>query len=1108
MPSSSRLLMSILLVAASATAQTDLNLSPTDDCTTIEGISDCQCNSTIIVADDYDAARGLLKFDLSTLPDNIEVTSATLRLYCLLQFEEVTTLTIAVANEFDWSESESNCPTWANQPGQFAYSTEPMNGDGKWYEFQVTDHVNEWVANGYPNSGFLLYTAAGTQVHFASSEYSINPAFRPELLVSYSNLTRANLSTSFRSAVFVDQEISFSFITSYWISQSGQKALPGCDVSIPVLGLSGYFEGPSGSFIVSGQELKSLYGLGAHSLEVCASKDGYWFDPECRPAGYRLFEPPTPCGGGGQFEPDERTILLYTFCGSFPSWPYQAIPDESGNGFDLTIQNLAGSNPEIVGGGRSGSCIEATDGASATLLHGSGAWEQPEYGEYTLEFYFRASGSEEPGFVISTLDSDGGGIYIGLNGSYGGHYSPGLTIYGGFSGGEYNIDPAPYLDGKWHHVVLQNRELNVENGSVVFAIDGEVLFEYMEVDGPLNLGYDGSEASRSFVSLQSNGGNSRVALDEIRLSSVARYDLGESTQAPIVLVHGWLSDPESWDYFRDDLVARGYLESRVWVADNLLPCGGIDEVHFEENAQLLADFIADKIQQYDISPKYIDIIGHSLGGLISRRLAATPGEFGLQPRIRNLVTLGSPHDGSEFGGYPARVFQNAQNVRCNSTFGTAWKALSTPDMLGFNVRFWRLEAANETEYFTFAGDAGCDSDGQQLGACLSDYFDEIGAILFPRSLDVPCPNDGIVSVESAHGQFVFSEDSRTDFWCHSPAASGFFSSTLTFQEDATVVRDYLGIAQSGRIPDEPQERPQLYLSGPPQAPPQMTLEECGDVAGASEVVSSFWAEAGTFELTALTTDTNAALILRDPNDNLVDSVYVTDNLGGLWEARAPQVYISFDNLVAGNWVAELTLPSSDSQLYCLHARLRNAIVATVGLSASEFLPDSALVVSAQVEVDGAPRMTGLVFAGAAISDDSQYGTLTFVDDGSVAGDIASDGKFVALLPTPPDTGVVEIHLQIDGETATGVAEFRRLHTLFAYYQMPICCVGIKGDIDCNGDVGLPDISVMIDHLFINFPTLCCFEEADLNGDLDVGLPDLSILVDHLLISFPPLGTCP
>ncbi len=72
-----------------------------------------------------------------------------------------------------------------------------------------------------------------------------------------------------------------------------------------------------------------------------------------------------------------------------------------------------------------------------------------------------------------------------------------------------------------------------------------------------------------------------------------------------------------------------------------------------------------------------------------------------------------------------------------------------------------------------------------------------------------------------------------------------------------------------------------------------------------------------------------------------------------------------------------------------------------------------------------------------------------------------------------------------------------------------CCVGTVGDVNCDTFVGLPDLSTLIDHLFITFTPLCCPEAANVAaGDCIVSLPDLSALIDHLFITFSPLAPCP
>lgn len=74
-----------------------------------------------------------------------------------------------------------------------------------------------------------------------------------------------------------------------------------------------------------------------------------------------------------------------------------------------------------------------------------------------------------------------------------------------------------------------------------------------------------------------------------------------------------------------------------------------------------------------------------------------------------------------------------------------------------------------------------------------------------------------------------------------------------------------------------------------------------------------------------------------------------------------------------------------------------------------------------------------------------------------------------------------------------------------------CCNGTVGNVtaDAGEVVDIADLTLLIDHLFINFPPLDCPAEGNVDGDPQgaVDIADLTALIDHLFINFPALPSC-
>jgi hypothetical protein len=80
-----------------------------------------------------------------------------------------------------------------------------------------------------------------------------------------------------------------------------------------------------------------------------------------------------------------------------------------------------------------------------------------------------------------------------------------------------------------------------------------------------------------------------------------------------------------------------------------------------------------------------------------------------------------------------------------------------------------------------------------------------------------------------------------------------------------------------------------------------------------------------------------------------------------------------------------------------------------------------------------------------------------------------------------------------------------------YYEATTNCCQRMGNVDNDPDkiVDIGDLTMLVDHLFIDFPPIECVAQANLDGDdqgvIDIG--DLLVLVDNLFITFAPVAGC-
>ncbi|NCB41658.1 MAG: alpha/beta fold hydrolase [Clostridia bacterium] len=129
---------------------------------------------------------------------------------------------------------------------------------------------------------------------------------------------------------------------------------------------------------------------------------------------------------------------------------------------------------------------------------------------------------------------------------------------------------------------------------------------------------------------------------------MSKEESGELSQAielhriPVVLVHGFTGDASTWSDLDDYLQDMGYSTVRK---DYYYDYSGGQGIPAQ--AEGLSRDIKEKLQEYsnrDIKANKVDIVAHSMGGLISRYYISSAGSL-YQDDVNKLIMVGTPNHG-------------------------------------------------------------------------------------------------------------------------------------------------------------------------------------------------------------------------------------------------------------------------------------------------------------------------------------------------------------------------------------------------------------------------------------------------------------------------------
>jgi hypothetical protein len=165
-------------------------LLPSDDTYIDAGSSTTNygSNNTFEVRPDNSAdRRGLLKFNLSSIPANATITSATLYLYERGNKTGQTTYIYRVTS--DWNENTVTWSNWSLPGGDFdnsiSYFAYLPDQNNCMLTMDTTNLVQAWVNGSYNNYGLMLYSTGPNHIISYSSKESGTASEWPKLNIVY-----------------------------------------------------------------------------------------------------------------------------------------------------------------------------------------------------------------------------------------------------------------------------------------------------------------------------------------------------------------------------------------------------------------------------------------------------------------------------------------------------------------------------------------------------------------------------------------------------------------------------------------------------------------------------------------------------------------------------------------------------------------------------------------------------------------------------------------------------------------------------------------------------------------------------------------------------------
>lgn len=119
-------------------------------------------------------------------------------------------------------------------------------------------------------------------------------------------------------------------------------------------------------------------------------------------------------------------------------------------------------------------------------------------------------------------------------------------------------------------------------------------------------------------------------------------------RVPVVFVHGLNSSPANWNSMRRYLInSNSYTDLQLSMVDY----SATHNDRYTINTPIVNEHISNRLTWLSKHSGYecacVDVVGHSMGGLLTKKVIQTYGSKG----IRKLITINTPHGGSQLGNF-------------------------------------------------------------------------------------------------------------------------------------------------------------------------------------------------------------------------------------------------------------------------------------------------------------------------------------------------------------------------------------------------------------------------------------------------------------------------